>query len=67
MARNAPRAANMAFTVVAAFTMLLIAIIVRNFWLSLILGVGGVATFTYATALVREYRRSLPNRDRRAP
>jgi len=64
MARNSLRPSNIALAVVAAFAMLLIAIFVRNFWLSLVLGVLGTATFAYAALLQREYRRSLPNDDR---
>ena len=64
MARNSLRPSNIALAVVAAFAMLLIAIFVRNFWLSLVLGVLGTATFAYAALLQREYRRSLRNDDR---
>jgi hypothetical protein len=52
--------------VVAALAMLLIAIMARNFWLSLVLGVFGAATFAYAALLLREYRRSFPNDDKGA-
>jgi hypothetical protein len=64
MARNPPAPSNIALAVVAAFATLLIAIIVRNFWLSLVLEVLGVATFAYAAILLREYRKGLPNDDK---
>ena len=68
MAVNAVPHSKIAFSVVAALLMLLIAIIVRHsFWVSLVLGVLGTATFVYAAVLVREYWRSLPNRDKGAP
>jgi len=67
MARNALPRSNITLAVVAAFAMLLLAILVRNFWLSLVLGVAGAATFAYAAALLREHRRSLPNDDEGAP
>jgi hypothetical protein len=50
----------------AGFAMLLIAIIVRNFWLSLVFGVVGTGTFVLAAILLREYRRGLPDKDKSA-
>jgi hypothetical protein len=67
MARNPLRPSSIALFVLAALAMLLIAIIVRIFWLSLTLGVLGAATFGYAAALLHEYRRRLPDRDKNAP
>jgi hypothetical protein len=51
----------------ATFVMLLIAIFARNFWVSLVLGALGAASFAYAAALVREYWRTLPKREKDSP
>lgn len=67
MARNPLPPSSIALLVLAALAMLLIAIVVRIFWLSLALGVLGAATFSYAAALLHQYRRKLPDRDRNAP
>lgn len=67
MARNPLPPLSIALLVLAALAMLLIAIVVRIFWLSLILGVLGAAMFTCAAALLHAYRRRLPDRDKNAP
>lgn len=66
MAHNPLSPSKIAIAAVAALVMLLVAIIVRNFWLSLILGVLGAATFVLAAVMLREYRRRLPDEDKQA-
>ena len=66
MARKPLPPSTIAIAAVAAFVMLLVAIIVRNFWLRLVLGVLGAATFVLAAVLLREYRRGLPSKDKQA-
>jgi predicted PurR-regulated permease PerM len=58
---------DVALPVIAALILFVVAIFVRNFWLSLILGVIGAATFAYAVFRLREYQKSLPDKDRGAP
>jgi Flp pilus assembly protein TadB len=67
MARKLPPPSDVAFPVIAALVMFIVAIIVRNFWLSIILGVIGAATFAYAVFRLREYQKCLPNDDSGAP
>ena len=67
MARNALPPSNITVAVVVAFALVIVAIIVRSFWPSLILGVAGALTLVYALLLLREYRRSLPSDERDAP
>ena len=64
MANPLPRR-NIALAAVAGLAMLLIAIIVRSFWVSLVLGLVGAAAFAYAAVLLREYGRSLADNAQR--
>ena len=69
MARNPVPPSNVAVAVVVivAFALFIIAIIGRNFWLSLILGIAGAVTFAYAVFLLREYRKSLTSDEKGVP
>jgi hypothetical protein len=69
MARNPVPPSNVAVAVavIVAFALFIIAIIVRNFWLSLILGIAGAVTFAYAVFLLREYRKSLTSDEKGVP
>ena|SRR5438270_12460459 len=60
MARNSLPARNVVVVVIVAFALFVVAIITRNFWLSLILGIAGAFAFAYAAFLLREYRKRLP-------
>ena len=67
MARNPVPPSNVAVAVIVAFALFIAAIIVRNFWLSLILGIAGAVTFAYAVFLLREYRKSLTSDEKGEP
>ena len=67
MARNPVPPSHVAVAVIIAFALFIVAIIVRNFWLSLIFGIAGAGTFAYAVFLLREYRKSLPNDEKGKP
>ena len=60
MASNSPPPTNVVVAVIGAFALLVLAIIARNFWLSLILGIAGALMFAYAVFLLRERRKALP-------
>ena len=66
MVRN-PRPSKVVVTVIVAFALFVVAIIARNFWLSLILGIAGAVVFAYAVFLLREYRRRLPEDEKDTP
>ena len=66
MARNPISPSNVTVAVIVAVALFIVAIIVGNFWLSLILGVAGAGTFAYALLLLRQYRKALPNGERGA-
>jgi hypothetical protein len=63
MARNHLPPSDVILAVIAGLAMLLGAIIARNFWLSLALGIVGAATFAFALFRLHQYRRSLPKAD----
>ena len=67
MPRNPLPPSNIVVTVIVAFGLFIVAIIARNFSLSLILGIAGAITLAYAVFLLREYRKSLPNEGKDAP
>lgn len=67
MARNPVPPSNVAVAVIVAFALFIVAVIVRNFWLSLIFGIAGTVTFAYAVFLLHEYRKNLPNDVKGAP
>lgn len=66
MARKPLPPSDLALAVIAALAMLMVAIIVRTFWLSLILGIIGAATFAYVLFRLREHQKSLPGEDKGA-
>lgn len=59
MTRGRSLPPNLLLATIAAFLMFLVAIFVRNYWLSLIFGVLGAATFAYGAAVLRAYRRRM--------
>jgi threonine/homoserine/homoserine lactone efflux protein len=59
MTRNALSCSTIVVPVVIASALFIGAIIARNFWLSLALGIAGVGAFAYAVFLLREARKSL--------
>lgn len=63
MARNRVPASNIVAVVIAGFAFFIVAIIARNFWLSLALGIAGGVTLAYAVFLLREYRIGLSKED----
>lgn len=67
MARNALSCATIPLAVVVASTLFVIAIITRDFWLSLGLGIGGTILFASAVFLLREARKSLPDDENLQP
>jgi uncharacterized membrane protein len=67
MARNPVPPSNVAVAVIVAFVLFIVAIIVRDFWLSLILGIAGAVTIAYAVFLLREYRKSLTRDEKGVP
>ena len=67
MARKPVPPSNVAVAVIVAFALFIVAIIVRNFWLSLILGIAGVVTIASAVFLLREYRKSLTSDEKGVP
>jgi uncharacterized membrane protein len=67
MARKPVHPSNVAVAVIVAFALFIVAIIVRNFWLSLILGIAGAVTIAYAVFLLREYRNSLTRDEKGVP
>ena len=66
MVRN-PRLSKVVVAVIVAFALFVVAIIARNFWLSLILGIAGAVDFAYAVFLLREYRKRLPEDEKDTP
>ena len=54
---------NLVLAMIVAFAAFVVAIITRNFWLSLALGVVGAAAFVYAVRRLRQYRKNLPEDD----
>jgi hypothetical protein len=63
MARRHLPPSDVALAVIAALILFVVAIIARDFWLSLILGVIGAATFVYAVFQLRKFEKSLPEDD----
>jgi threonine/homoserine/homoserine lactone efflux protein len=61
MTRNVLSCSTIVVPIVIASALFIGAIIAQSFWLSLALGVAGVATFTYAVFVLREGRKSLPD------
>jgi len=55
------RPSSVVVPVIVAFALFIGAIIARNFWLSVGLGIAGAITLAYAVFLLFEYRNSLPN------
>jgi energy-coupling factor transporter transmembrane protein EcfT len=67
MARKPVPRFNVAVGFIVAFALVIVAIIVRHFWLSLILGIAGAGTIAYAVLLLREYRKSLTSDEKGVP
>ena len=67
MARKPAPPSNVAVAVIVAFALFIVAIIVRNFWLSLMVGIAGVLTTAHAVFLLREYRKSLTSDEKGVP
>lgn len=63
MARDHPPVTNITAVVGVGFALFIVAIIARNFWLSLVLGIAGGITLAYALFLLREYRTHLSKED----
>lgn len=60
MARSALSCSTIVLPIVVAFALFIGAIIARDFWLSLALGIAGAGTFAYAVVLLRRARKVLP-------
>lgn len=67
MAGNRPPVSNIFVAVAVGFALFIVAIIARNFWLSLALGIAGGIALAYAVFLLREYRMGLSREDKDAP
>jgi len=59
MTRNPVPPARIVVPLILAFALFIGAIIARDFWLSLGLGLGGALTFAYAVIVLREARKRL--------
>jgi hypothetical protein len=67
MAGKPFRPSSVVVPVVAAFALFIGAIIARNFWLSLGLGIAGAITLAFAVSLLLESRKSLLNDEKDNP
>jgi len=61
MTGNPLRSYRIVVALIFALALFIGAIIARNFWLSLGLGLAGALTFAYAVLVLREARKSLPD------
>jgi hypothetical protein len=61
MAGNPLPSSRIVVPLILAFALFIGAIIARNFWLSLVLGLAGALTFAYAVLVLRESRKGLPD------
>jgi hypothetical protein len=61
MIGNTLRSSRIVVPIILAFALFIGAIIARNFWLSLALGLAGVLTFAHAVLVLRKSRKGLPD------
>jgi uncharacterized protein (DUF58 family) len=67
MARSPSPSLKIIVAVIVAFALFVVAILARNFWLSLILGIAGAGAFAYAVLLLRQFRKRLPEDEKDSP